>query len=487
MKKFFVLAASAFVLFSCAKETREETVSGNQVTYHVEIAGITKAELVNGGDAAHVNLKWKEGDKLAFKFSDNSVQQGSVAFDGDEAHVSVKAPSGTTLTDCWFPFSEEKPTAIPVNQSATTINFPLVMSSISGNKVTLSALVEDWAMVRVSLKKGSMGDARKLKYVKIKNNNGAAKPDLIQISTTATLTDDVLTFDFVVPAAECKPLEIIVGDSNGLEYRRKQAANFTLEKGKAYQLPVIADVDDTGRYTWIFKGENGPAGSEFSQNAPFTYWFPFYNNAAKFEDITRGADYWTEVPNVSSGKNNFYFAITANIGGQGKSSSEWGSVAESKTTINGTANQVMRFPIHTGNYPILAFKVTKLDLLGTGLKVRLDMNSIEDKSGATTNSYVGRYMPVRYTGAAENRHHTLSEDSEAGTGVYYIDLSDSNVQFKNNTSNANETLPNTRTLHFTTFNLQFRDIVPGSAGTMDIYWIGFFNSKKELETFAAAH
>lgn len=90
---------------------------------------------------------------------------------------------------------------------------------------------------------------------------------------------------------------------------------------------------------------------------------------------------------VSDCKNNFYFAITANISGQGRSSSEWGSVSE----------------------------------------------------------------------------------------------------FKNNTTSVNETLPNTRMLHFTTFNLQFRDIVPGSAGTMDIYWIGFFNSKKELETFAAAN
>ncbi len=489
MKKFYVLAAaSAFVIFSCSKETRmQETISGEKVTYQVVIADETKAQLVDGSDAEHITLKWKEGDKLAFQFSDDSVQEGTVSLSGSEAHVSVVVPSGETLTDCWFPYSDTKPTAIPANQSASTISFPLVKSDITGNTVTLLALVEDWSIVRVALKKGSVGEARTLKYVKIKNNNGSAKPDLIQMNTTATLTDEVQYFDFVVPAAECKPLEIIVGDSNGLEYRRKLAANVTLAKEKTYRLPVIADVDDSGRYTWIFKGENGPVGSELANNAPFTYWFPFYASAANFGDITRGAEYWTEAPNVASSKNNFYFAITANISGQGRSSSEWGSVAESKTTINGAANQVMRFPIHTGNYPILGFKVTKLDLLGTGMKVRLDVNSTQDTSSPGTNTYVGRYMPVRYTGAAENRHQMLNEDGEAGTGVYYIDLSASNVQFKNGTTESNETLPNTRTLHFTTFNLQFRDIVPGSAGTMDIYWIGFFNSKKELETFAAAH
>ena len=490
MKKIVVLAAfSALVLFSCTKETRMETVSGEKVTYKVEIANETKAQLVDGSDASHITLQWKEGDKLAFKFSDDSVQEGTIVFDGDEAHVSITVPDGATLTDCWFPFSKERPTAIPANQSASTINLPLVKSSISGTTVTLSALLDDWALVRVALKKGSLGEARTVKYVKVKNNNGAAKPDMIEIRTTSALTDEVQYFDFVVPAAECKPLEIIVGDANGLEYRRKLAANVTLASGKVYALPVIADMDDTGRYTWIFKGEDGPSGNELSQHAPFTYWFPFYGSpaAAHHSDITRGADHWTEAPNVSGSKNNFYFAITANIDGQGKSSSEWESVAESKTTINGAANQVMRFPIHTGNYPILGFKVTKLDLLGTGMKVRLDVNSTQDTSAPGTNTYVGRYMPVRYTGAAENRHQMLNEDGEAGTGVYYIDLSASNVQFKNNTTNVNETLPNTRTLHFTTFNLQFRDIVPGSAGNMDIYWIGFFNSKSELEAFAAAH
>lgn len=488
MKKIIVLAAaSALVLFSCTKEN--QIVPGNKVTYQVTVSDITKAQLVAGADDNHLNLKWKEGDKLAFQFSDDSVQEGTVSLSGGEAHVSVSVPAGATLTDCWFPYSETKPTAIPARQSASTLNFPLIMNSISGTTVTLSALVEDWAIVRVSLKKGSLGEARKLKFIKIKNNNGDAKPDLIEMATSATLSDDIQTFDFVVPAAECKPLEIIVGDTDGLEYRRRIASNGTLLKGTTYPLPVIDDIDDSGRYIWIFQGENGPAGNEFSQYAPFTYWFPFYNNAANFGDITRGAGYWTETPNVSSSKNNYYFAITANLSNQGKSSSEWGSVAEAKTTINGTANQVIRFPIHTGNYPVLGFKTTMLGRLGTSMKVRLDVNSTQDNSAPGTNTYVGRYMPVRYTGAAENRSQTLSEDTDAGTGVYYIDLSASNVQFKNNTTNVNEVLPNTRMLHFTTFNLQFRDIVTDatSVGSMDIYWIGFFNSKKELESFAAAH
>lgn len=485
MRKIFAISLAALVLFSCAKEA--DTVIGKKVSYQVKIES-TKAVLADGTNSGY-SIKWKEGDKIAFQLSDDSIQEAVVTIDGTGAHVSVTLPDATSVTDAWFPSNNKvKPTGIPATQVAETMNIPLVKSSIAGNTITFTEVV-DWAIIRVPLKKGTNGDARKLQFIKVKTNNAALDPQVIQLNTKATLTDEVQNFDFVVPVGEYTPVEFIIRDSDGLEYRRKAAANFTTASHTVYSINTIADVDDTGRYTWIFKGEDGPSGNEFSQNAPFTYWFPFYGSpaAAHHSDITRGADYWTETPNVSDGKNNFYFAITANISGQGRSSSEWGSVAESKTTINGADNQVMRFPVHTGNYPILGFKVTKLDLLGTGMKVRLDVNSTQDTSAPGTNTYVGRYMPVRYTGAAENRHQTLSEDGEAGTGVYYIDLSASNVQFKNGTTESNETLPNTRTLHFTTFNLQFRDIVPGSAGTMDIYWIGFFNSRSELETFAAAH
>lgn len=484
MKKFFVLAASAFVLFSCAKETREEIVSGNQVTYHVEIAGITKAELVNGGDATHVNLKWKKGDKLAFKFSDNSVQQGSVAFDGDEAHVSVKAPSGTTLTDCWFPFSEEKPTAIPVNQSAATINFPLVMSSISGNKVTLSALVEDWAMVRVSLKKGSMGDARTVKYVKIKNNNGAAKPDLIQISTTATLTDDVLTFDFVVPAAECKPLEIIVGDSNGLEYRRKQAANFILEKGKAYQLPVIADVDDTGRHIWFMGSGSATANTA---ETPILYWWKQQgaNNSTTIDtgNMAYNDGYSTiTMDDKASAKTDFQAWVCAMFNKFYSADGVSRSNARDKNfpvyaTQNGNG-QIPFVAVHTGNYPIFAIKMSNPANYGSSRKIRLQTDAREALDGLSAEVFVDGI------GNGDNKYSYLEGyESEDETVIYY-NLSTANIGGKG-------MLPNTRVIPFKTWQLRFYDVhydtAQDSAPTFNLYWAGFFNSVGELTTFAFTH
>lgn len=484
MKKFFVLAASAFVLFSCAKETREETVSDNQVTYHVEIAGITKAELVNGGDATHVNLKWKKGDKLAFKFSDNSVQQGSVAFDGDEAHVSVKAPSGTTLTDCWFPFSEEKPTAIPVNQSAVTINFPLVMSSISGNKVTLSALVEDWAMVRVSLKKGSMGDARTLKYVKIKNNNGAAKPDLIQISTTATLTDDVLTFDFVVPAAECKPLEIIVGDSNGLEYRRKQAANFTLEKGKAYQLPVIADVDDTGRHIWFMGSGSATANAAES---PILYWWKQQgaNNSTTIDtgNMAYNDGYSTiTMDDKASAKTDFQAWVCAMFNKFYSADGASRSNARDKNfpvyATQSSNGQIPFVAVHTGNYPIFAIKMSNPANYGSSRKIRLQTDAREALDGLSAEVFVDGI------GNGDNKYSYLEGyESEDETVIYY-NLSTANIGGKG-------VLPNTRVIPFKTWQLRFYDVhydtAQDSAPTFNLYWAGFFNSVGELTKFASTH
>ena len=485
-KNFWIAAAFAIALLSCAKVSQDAPeMDGDKTVYNIVIDPVTKAELVDGSDADHISLKWKTGDKVAFKFTDGTIQEGSVTLDGSAAKVSVVVPDGESVEDVWFPSNKKtKPTKILEGQEATTINVPLQMTSISGSTITLGDIV-DWALVRVSVKKGINGDPKTLKQIKFKNNNGAAATQMVTIGTTTTLSDEAVTFDFVVPAVS-STVELIFVDSDGLEYRRKRPEAIDLVSHKVYRLPVIDDIDNTGKYRWILKGENGPVAEPLSQNAPFTY--VFKGNKNEYFQITRGSDYWTETATVSNSKNNFYFAPTF-LDSNGKSCVEWGTLAESKTTINGAADQVMRFPVHTGNYPILAFKVTKLDLLGTGMKVRLDVNSTQDNSAAGTNTYVGRYMPVRYTGAAENRHQTLSEDDVEGTGIYYINLAATNVQFKNNTTSVNETLPNSRTLHFTTFNLQFRDIVPGgeSPSDMKIYWMGFFNSVSELESFVAAH
>ncbi len=527
MKKYQYLFTALLAIAACQKnevapETIDEEPVWGYITAEISTTAV-KGVLVDGEDANTLDFKWEVGDKIRMAVNKGTLETPIYAYrngyiysvnDGEHT-VTIKYDKGTGenianyIVGAWYPWLDKEnsePKAIRTTQdySIGKVSIPLHATNVStenpidvgtsaGTDVELSQKLvfgpynpggTAFSVLGFRLK----GAERTIKSIKV--NNGSQDYTLTNINTP--LTDDVQYFYIVLPASDT-PLSnfkatITANDGeNDLEYTRTKSS-YTPTAGKVTRFPVISDINDTGRYTWIFKGEDGPSGNKLSQNAPFTYWFPFYGSpaAAHHSDITRGADHWTETPNVSVGKNNFYFAITANIDGQGRSSSEWGSVAESKTTINGAANQVMRFPIHTGNYPILGFKVTKLDLLGTGMKVRLDVNSTQDTSSPGTNTYVGRYMPVRYTGATENRHQTLSEDGEAGTGIYYIDLSASNVQFKNGT-NANETLPNSRTLHFTTFNLQFRDIVPGTSGTMDIYWIGFFNSKKELETFAAAN
>ena len=96
-------------------------------------------------------------------------------------------------------------------------------------------------------------------------------------------------------------------------------------------------------------------------------------------------------------------------------------------------------------------------------------------------------MPVTYSGNTTS-NTTLSEDGSVG--VYYFDLSN-NAKFKNGSTSATEVMPNSRTLHFTTWQLQIPDVKFDAAQdplpACDFYWAGFFNSVSELETFAAAH
>ena len=489
MKKIIALFGfAALVLLSCQKEVNsiEEVSNASLHNYTVVINSATKTVFADGSDASHKDLNWADGDKIAVKFTDDSVVESTVSISGSTASVTVPVPDGEDIADAWFPSNNKvKPTDILQYQSSNSIDIPLGMSSIAGNVITFVDIV-DWAIVRVPVKAGSKGEARTLQFVKFKNNNASASVQQIQKNCNYTLTADVKYFDFVVPTVE-STTEIIFRDSNGLEYRRKVSSAATFASHKIYTLPVIADVDDTGRYIWIFDGEEGPSSSPLSDNAPFTYWFRCQEDY--FTTMTRGSGHWTQTAWVQDAENfkyRFGFCPTLHVNNQGRSAAVWGTLAESKTTINGAANQVMRFPVHTGNYPIFAVKITKLSLLGVSRSFKIDVNSVlaENQTG---NTFIGRDMPVKYTGNSTSKT-TLSEDST--TGIYYFDLS-KDAKFKNNTTNVTELLPNTRTLHFTGWQLQIPDVKFNEAQdplpTCDIYWAGFFNSKSELEAFAASH
>ena len=64
-------------------------------------------------------------------------------------------------------------------------------------------------------------------------------------------------------------------------------------------------------------------------------------------------------------------------------------------------------------------------------------------------------------------------------------------KFKYGDGTNRSALPNTRTLHFTTWQLQIPDVTftetQDPLPTCKFYWAGFFNSVDELTDFAAAN
>ena len=492
MKKYFALIVfAALAAVSCTDSLSEDkaSVSNNGTVFTLRLAPITKATVDVSGSS--YDLKWTDGDKIAFKLSDDSTVESSVSVSGSKATVSVDLTGGKTIVDAWYPSNGMvKPTAIAEYQSATSVNVPLQMSSLSGNTITFEDIVP-WAVVRVSLSSPSatrIGSARTLSFVKLKNNNAGHSPESVQINTAETLSDAVLTYDFVVPVADGNTFEVIVRDSDGKEYRRKQSSTADVAARKVFTLPQINDVDDTGKYIWIMDGTDGPVANPLTANAPFSY--PFRAQTDYFTTMERGSGHWTQtawVQDAGSYTYRFGLAFSLNVSGKGQAVNTWGTLEESKTTINGSANQVMRFPVHTGNYPIFAVKMSQLSTLGNSRSFKLDVNSTSDPSTPGTNTYIGRYMPVTYSGSTTS-NTTLSEDGSVG--VYYFDLSN-NAKFKNGSTSATEVMPNSRTLHFTTWQLQIPDVKFDAAQdplpACDFYWAGFFNSVSELETFAAAH
>jgi len=483
MKKYIFIAAVAMMsLASCNKDIEDTINDGELTTFNISIEK-TKAEL-GTVDGSTVPLNWKDGDEIAFKLSDDSVVKGTVSVSGTTATVSVNLGSNT-VSDAWFPYnSGTKPSKILQYQSASTISVPLQMASLDVNTISFEEIVE-WSIVKVQLVKGLYGDAKKLSYVKVKNNL-TTDPNMIQISTNATLGTDTTSLYFVMPVADGNKIEIIVGDSDGKEYRRKMSSTKDFATHKVYAMPAINDIGSLGKHIWVLKGEEGPTGNLLADNAPFSY--PFRSQSDYFSTMNRGTDYWTQTAweqDAESFKYRFGLAFSFNISGKGQSCSTWGSVSESKATINGTDNQVMRFPVHVGNYPIFAVKMSQLSTLGNSRAFKLDVNSTTDTSAEGTNSFYGRYMPVKYSGSSTAKT-TLSEDGTVG--IYYFDLS-SNVKFNNADTNSSELLPNTRALHFTTWQIQIPDVTYDATQdplpTCNFYWAGFFNSVDELTTFAA--
>lgn len=455
MRKIFAISLAALVLFSCAKEA--DTVIGKKVSYQVKIES-TKAVLADGTNSGY-SIKWKEGDKIAFQLSDDSIQEAVVTIDGTGAHVSVTLPDATSVTDAWFPSNNKvKPTGIPATQVAETMNIPLVKSSIAGNTITFTEVV-DWAIIRVPLKKGTNGDARKLQFIKVKTNNAALDPQVIQLNTKATLTDEVQNFDFVVPVGEYTPVEFIIRDSDGLEYRRKAAANFTTASHTVYSINTIADVDDTGRHIW-FMG----SGQANTGEAPLNYWF-VSNGTPSTSNIARKTGYMTVTTSETGTK------FRADIAPICYSSSHVKICSNGSDVVN-SSSDADRLAVHVGNYPIFAIKMTNQNSIGTSRTYNWDTNS---KDGDNTTNYKGSL-------GGPTKGLTSTDIAEIGDGniVNYWDLTSRSFA-------TGGLAINTSVLYFYTWQLKFADIVATSAPSFNVYWAGFFNSVSELEAFAAAH
>ena len=484
MKKiFFVFAGIALALVSCNKEADQNVqTQENLASYSVVIGTSTKAVIAAGDDASHMDIKWADGDKIAFKLSDDSVVGATVTMDGTTAKVSVKV-GANTITDAWFPYSAEKPSGVPDYQGANSVDVPLAMTGISGDTITFDEVTSDWAIVRVPVKAGINGEARTLVFVKFKNNNPAAPVQVIQKNCAYTLTDDVKYFDFVVPSVE-STTEIIFRDSNGFEYRRKGAA-LTFASHKIYQLPTIADVDDTGKHIWFFGKD---AATLNAAEAPLLYWWKQSgaNNSTTVdtENVTQNDGYTTyKMNDKASAMTDFQAWVCAEFNKFYSTDGESRSNARSTLfpqygTARGGGDYIPFVAVHTGNYPIFAIKMSNPVKYGASRKIRLQADTREALDGIAAMTYVDG------VGNGDNKYSFLSGYDEEDVTVIYYDLSTANIGGKG-------ILPNTQVIPVKTWQLRFYDVhyadAQATAPSFNMYWAGFFHNTAELAAFAAAN
>ncbi len=484
MKKVFYTFAAVLILGACGKETMKPEMNNEEEGMVTVTVGVnmddnsTKVEIGQDGETRF--LKWKDGDVISIglkKKEDDSVTKidATIHTVGDNAYVSFSYnPTVYDITDARYPQGGIN-TGIPTTQYMWRGDIILPMTASydgSQSSITFAPVTDEYSIVKYSLKKGNI--AKSLKSISVSYNGGT--PYTLDTYTkmnnganaAVPLTDDAQDFYVVIPSGvETHALKATFTMDDGTVYTRTKKT-FTPTAKKLHNMPTISDMDDTGKHFWQFG-----TGVDNASEAPFKAWFN--TDKLNFSNFASRNGYVT-VTMTTEDK----LVFKGHIGPVIRTSNH---VYRSQDGLEVTNVDSDRLAIHAGNYPIFAIKMNSPWKYTSGTSqytIALDTNS-PDSYWGTLN---GRSFKTDNT-SEHNYERDLPYPS-----VFYYDLTAANVFPNAGGSKVSGAAPDTRILNMYTWQLKF-ELRYASAHaediTYNIYWAGFFNSKKELDDYIAAH
>ena len=525
MKKYQFILAALLAIAACQKnEVAPETIDDEPVWGYVTAEVSTtavKGVLVDGEEENTLDFKWEVGDKIRMAVNKGTLETPNYAWrngyiysiNEGEHTVTIKYDKGTGvnianyIVGAWYPWLDKEnsePTAIRTTQDYSTgkVSIPLHATNVStenpiyvgtaagANAELAQKLVfgpynpggTAYSVLGFRLQRGNAD--RTIKSIKV--NNGSRDYTLTNINTA--LTDEVQYFYIVLPASSTPRSKfkatIVANDgANDLEYTRTKAT-YTPTAGKVTRFPIISDMDETGKYRWKL-GTSGSfypadvvAKSIFRTN-PFTK-IDDANTSREEVNTTIESNYITLQTGNATSPYRGDFALMS----LASSHIYYGKMEGSNSILYRTAHDAERLTVHAGNYPIVAVKMTNLrkKFKGDG-NYSLKLNVKQYEGGnivLEANNYSWRDTCVIGTQTLDKINFEDGDDAL----VYWFNLTSENFKSKINNETKIGSYPTTQTKDICDLGFVLADIKnQTTAPTVDIYWIGTFSNKSELEAF----
>ena len=510
MKKYYIIAATLLALVACSKEVAENQENQEEVNIAYFTArldeSLTKATY---GDpyqdqyGKKIPFKWQEGDIVG-------VYVHKQAMKGEEHDTSLRKGVVTSITDgvatigydfgigdnktvdiinVWYPYKEGQTNdldAIPTTQlyhqdafdskiGTTVTHFDPIDGLVSIPLRATSKSITAYNTAGVSSDASTLEFEPYIDYAVIgyRFTKGNANRTIKSITVGSySLTDinvaleegKTRVFYVVLPANAYsdKPVtaSIVANDgSTDLTYTRKKSS-FTTESRKVKVMPVISDLDNTGKHMWYFG-----TGQTNSGEAPFQYWYN--TSSTSFTNVVSNSGTVSET-------NYTYVTVTTTTSDNLKFSGNSGITVQkdkkAQTSTDGLtiSKRDETLTVHAGNYPVFAIMMNSPWKYGNSGTPKFDT----DNDAQTT--YRGELKDRTFLAGYEN---DLPKPS-----IFYYILDDN--AFNGNASNYNQAVK------MITWQLKF-DRTYSSAHDKpvkyNVYWAGFFNSVAELTTFASTH
>ncbi len=458
MKKVFYIFMISSAVVACTKnaainqdEQNLDTVE--YISYSVPVSiNLPETKVAFSDPAAgKIKMQWVNNDKVKVAYSGGSEGKvdGTIVVSENTATLNYSIPSGTTVSDAWYPAYASKPTAIPRDQVYSHVaSIPLHLDQDELNNNSEFVFVPQFNCTILGFKIKGVGNLTSL-AVRVDANPYSIKfqsgyPTGGGGNLQVTLNEEGVPFYIVVPVASAASTTSATSSKFDVTFTvddrsyTRTTKNVALASNKFIKVPDI-DIRE-GAHLWVFNDALN------EKEAPLKSWFAS-QGAGSFVGIEKSAEKWT----VTTAGDSSPYRRDIGVLFNGNYSSDGVHIS----TDAGT-----KLSLNRGNYPLFAIKMSNPAKLGKANRLTLDAGyfSIADP---LTNLDSQGFSYLDGYGATTD-----------GAVVIYYTMPTNNASF-----------PDTKKVDFSIFQLKVADITADSAPSYDVYWAGFFNKTTDIANY----